>query len=114
MEEVLICLRHVFQRHSGQFKFLRNFTGEFLVLGCLGLCSLGINAQILFRSSQARGQLLHLLLGDGRFMSLCIRLALQVRFRFLMSYLEIPDRVILPQRRDSYVWNPRGRSIEFW
>ena len=66
-EAVLICLRHVFQLQSGRVKSLINSVKEFLVLGCLGCCSLEIATRILFRSSQVQSQRFHLLLGDEGF-----------------------------------------------
>ena len=66
-EAVLIFLRHTFQRYSGRVKFLVSFEKAFLLLGCLVCCSLEIATRILFRSSQARSQRFHLLLGDEIF-----------------------------------------------
>ena len=81
-EAGLIGLRHVFRRQSGLVKLLVNSVEEFLVLERLGCGSLEIAARILFCSNQERSQLIHLLLGYGRFTGWLIRLAFQVRLAF--------------------------------
>ena len=66
-DAVLICLQHGLQLYSSCVKFLVIFAKAFLVLERLVCCSLEIATLILLRSSQARSQRFHLLLGDERF-----------------------------------------------
>ena len=56
----------------------------FIVLGCIGRCSMEI-ADRVFPAAARRSQRLHSLLGDGRFANMPILLAFQFRFGFTKS-----------------------------